>query len=226
MRIHSALFDGNIDLDRLEQAQRQIRDLLRSAVRASKHPGIYPDLDDLANVETRLRTITSTVFPSGSVWPEYMEPLPAARLSLAMLYLEQGKPVPALRCALKGKFLSVRADGGPEWFNEMVDVLTILIVVGSLPADAVAFEDATCPDLESIRTVTYGYLFEMLHEVSALFGADARYARDFRELFGGMMQKKAGAEPESREFKEEFQAAQAKLMDWAGVKVVKGTVSF
>ncbi|SPQ24006.1 16ce20a4-d59a-4ef4-9f5d-28d34fe9a566 [Thermothielavioides terrestris] len=215
-----ALLGGSRDLGPLHQAQRQIRDLLRSAVRASKHPGIYPDLDDLPTVETRLRTITATASP----WPDHLEPLPAARLSLALLYLDQGKPIPALRCALKGKFLSSRSRGGPEWVNEMMDVVKVLVVTGCLRPDEAAFEDKTFPELDDIRAVTYGYVYELCREASRAFGGDANYTKGICGMCTALMAKKAGPRPGTKEFREEFDAAQEKLLTWAGIEVAKGVV--
>ncbi|AEO67295.1 uncharacterized protein THITE_2144701 [Thermothielavioides terrestris NRRL 8126] len=215
-----ALLGGSRDLGPLHQAQRQIRDLLRSAVRASKHPGIYPDLDDLPTVETRLRTITATASP----WPDHLEPLPAARLSLALLYLDQGKPIPALRCALKGKFLSSRSRGGPEWVNEMMDVVKVLVVTGCLRPDEAAFEDKTFPELDDIRAVTYGYVYELCREASRAFGGDVNYTKGICGMCTALMAKKAGPRPGTKEFREEFDAAQEKLLTWAGIEVAKGVV--
>jgi SET and MYND domain-containing protein len=208
----------------LHGAQREILFLVRKAIHASNYPGIYPDYEDMSTVETKLRTILANAFPADMPWPEHMEPLPSARLSLAMISLKQGKPVPALRNVLKGKFLTTRLVDGPEWVNEMMDVVTVLMVAGSLPPDAAAFEDKSFPAVENIRTVTYGYLWAMARGAERAFGKEAGYAKGARELMGAVLsKKKGGAAPGSREFYEgEFRAAQGKVLAWAGVPEEKG----
>jgi SET and MYND domain-containing protein len=180
----------------------------------------------MSTVETKLRTIMANALPASSdkSWPEHMEPLPSARLSLAMIALKQGKPVPALRNVLRGKFLTTRQIDGPEWVNEMMDVVTVLMVGGSLPPDAAAFEDKSFPAVEDIRTVTYGYLWAMVRGAERAFGKGVGYVRVVRELMGAVLgKKKGGAAPGSREFWErEFEAAQGKVLGWAGVPVERG----
>ncbi|KAL2017321.1 hypothetical protein VTK56DRAFT_2294 [Thermocarpiscus australiensis] len=208
----------------LHQAQREILDLIKNAVTASRYPGVYKTFEDLPAVETQLRTMTSRAFhqsdsyPNFSPWPDHMDPLPLARLSLAMLYLAQDKPAHALRNALRGKLLSRRGrGGGPGWVNEMMDVLTVLIAAGSLPPDAPAFEDKSFPSVEDIRAVAYGYAYEACREAGLAFGGDAEYTRGICDMFASMVAKKPGARPGSREFGVAFEVAQGKLMAWAGI---------
>jgi SET and MYND domain-containing protein len=212
----SLLGDDN-KLPALHQAQREIINLISSAVRVSKYPGVYPDYDNLATVETKIRTITAGAFSPDKPWPDHMEPLPSARLSLAMLYLEQGKPIPALRNVLKARLFSFRKDIGPEWVNEMVDVVTVCIVAGSLPPDAAALEDKTVPSLEDIRTVTYGYLLAACHGVLKAFGGESEYSKGIQEMMGVMVAKRPGVTPGTQEFATEFQPAQTRVLAWTGV---------
>jgi SET and MYND domain-containing protein len=214
------------NLDALHQAQREIHGLLRSAMRAAKHPGIYPSYEDLPTIETNLRTIINNVFPSAP-WPEHLEPLPSARLVLANLYLDQSKPIPALRNALKGKFLSIRGRAGtgtgPEWINEMTDVTTVLVVAGSLPREA-AVEDKTFPSVDDIRTVTYGYLYATCREAGRVFGGLAAYTRGLCGMLTDMLRTNPGVRIGTREFRGLFEAAQRTVLAWAGVDGVDGVV--
>ncbi|KAK4155397.1 hypothetical protein C8A00DRAFT_42028 [Chaetomidium leptoderma] len=222
IREQRSLLGGSNELSPLHQAQREVLGLINSAVRASNYPGIYAALEDLPAIETGVRTITAGAFPPEKPWPEHMEPLPSARLALAMLYLGQGKPVAALRNALKGKLLSTRTDGGPDWVNEMLDVVTVLIVAGSLPPDAPAFADTDFPSVDDIRNVAYGYLLKVSQRARKAFGRDSEYARGISSMAVTMAAKKAGAVFGGEEFVVEFEPAQRKVLAWAGVPEENG----
>ncbi len=204
----------------LLQAQEDIRRLIRGAVRASNYPGIYPSFEDLPTVETKLRTIISKVLPRDKTWPEHMEPLPSARLSIALMYLKQNKPIRALRSALVGKLLSSRIEqGGPEWANEMFDVVvTALVAAGSVPPDAAALEDKTFPKLEDIRTMAYGYLYAACRGAEKAFGKDCKYTLEMKDMMDDMVKKKPDSIlPGTVKFGKEFAAAQKRTLEWAGV---------
>ncbi|KAK3898462.1 hypothetical protein C8A05DRAFT_47239 [Staphylotrichum tortipilum] len=205
----------------LLQAQEDIRRLIRGAVRASKYPGIYPAFEDLPTVETKLRTIISNALPQDKPWPEHMEPLPSARLSMALLYLQQDKPIRALRSALTGKLLSTRIDpGGAEWVNEMFDVVvTSLVAAGSVPPDAAALEDKKFPKLEDIRTMAYGYLLATHRGAEKAFGEYSNYTLEIKAMLDDMVKKKPddGATPGTSKFASHFAAAQKRTLAWAGV---------
>ncbi|KAJ4286905.1 hypothetical protein N0V88_007849 [Collariella sp. IMI 366227] len=169
-------------IETIARAQHEIVALIRSAVHASKHPGIYPP-----------------------------------RLALALLYLDQFKPVPALRLALRGRLLR-KFLAGPDWINEMLDVVvTVLLVAGSMPPDAKAFEDKAFPTSEELRTVMYGYLYVVCREVGRVFGVESGYAKAVGEMFARMVEKKDGERPGGKRFKGEFEAAQKRVLRWAGV---------
>ena len=209
-----SVFKTGTRLTAFYQAQREVLTLIGSAVRAAKYPGAYPDLDNLATVETRLRTITA-----GVSWPETMEPLPSARISLAMLYLGQGKPVPALRNAIKGRFITstARQDLDAEWVNEMLDLVTVLIVAGSMAPDSPAFEDKTFPSLDDIRAVTFGNLVALCQGATSVFGGNSEYAKAMQNMLGVMLAKKPGAKMGTQEFADEFTPANLRVLVWAGI---------
>ncbi|KAK0621779.1 hypothetical protein B0T17DRAFT_462455, partial [Bombardia bombarda] len=210
-------------LPTLHTAQSQILSLLSSAVLAAKYPNMYPQFTDLNSVETQLRAITSTAFshaqpPQPQHWPDHLEPLPAARLSLATLYLNQDKPLPALRNALRGKLMSRRRQG-PEWANEMLEVISILLLVGStLPSDGGSGGGGGGgPDVQDIRAVAYGYLYEVARQVGSVFGSDCAYAAKCKDVFTTMAARKAEPRVGTKDFADEFDKAQEGLMRWAGV---------
>ncbi|KAH6631325.1 hypothetical protein F5144DRAFT_592358 [Chaetomium tenue] len=212
----SSLLGGTEKLSTLPQYQQDIVQLIGAAVKAAKYPGVFPDYEDPAAIETRLRTITVNAFPPGKSWPEHMEPLPSARLSLAMLYLGKGQPVPALRNALKAQLLSSRRRGR-EWVNDMMDVITILIVAASLPPDSSAFMDKKFPPSSDIHNVTVGYFIAAADQASGVFGAEAEYAKGISHMTNVMAKQKGPPMPGSKEFIEAFVSAQRKLLEWAGI---------
>ncbi|KAK3318085.1 hypothetical protein B0H66DRAFT_477139 [Apodospora peruviana] len=213
---------NNTQISTFHKTQRDMLDLMKSAVLASRYPGLHPTFEDLGGIETQLRTIARRAFPA-SHWPDHIEPLPSARLSLAALFLAQNKPIPALRNALRGKLMS-RRRSGPEYVNELFDVVMVLVTVGSLPPDAPVFDDASFPAVGDIRTVSYGYFYEMCKEAGTVFGGDATYTMTICGMFAAMVAKKADAKPGSKEFEKEFEVAQVKLMNWASIPTAYGIV--
>ncbi|KAK4227007.1 hypothetical protein QBC38DRAFT_391919 [Podospora fimiseda] len=202
------------------KAQKDIINLTKSAVKASKFPGIYKEYEDLGGIETKLRTIMCSTFPA-TQWPDIIEPVPLARLCLAILYLDQGKVDHAVRNALKGKLMS-RRRSGPEWVNEMMDVIQVLMVAGSLrPDDAIYKQDPTFPTSTYIQTVTYGYMYETCKKAGEIFGGGSEYTKGICDLFAKLMEQRRIVEgatlPGSKEFEREFEEAQGKLMEWAVV---------
>lgn len=213
--------------------------LMRNAVLAAQHRGVSPALEDPASVETQLRTIAQRPFlPHSNAetnthgdarWPAHLEPLPSARLALAALYLEQGKPVPALRNALRGALPSRRhgpaapPSGGRalEWANGMMDLVMVLLAAAGVAAPA-GEDGKGFPAVDDLRTVACGYLYEACRVAGEVFGGRARYTKGICELFGAMVDNMPGNRPGSREFKGEFEEAQKRVVRWAGVSEVEG----
>jgi len=195
--------------------QRGIISTMKDFVLAAKYPGLHPEFEDLNTCEIRLRSQTNNAF-DGYDWPDHLEPLPASRMCLAALYLEQEKLAPALRLAFQGKLMS-RTPIGPEWVNDMMDLLSILIVAGSIPPDSPVFQDKAFPTTDDTRVATYGYLYEVCKTAGNAFGGDSKYTAAIYEMFAGMVSK-SYARPGSKEFAMEFEAAQKKMLAWAGVK--------
>ncbi|GAB1318472.1 Histone-lysine N-methyltransferase set-6 [Madurella fahalii] len=232
-------------LPTLYQSQQDILDLMRNAVLAARRPGLYPEFENLPSVEGQLRAITQRAFPStttssttttpststhtkkADAWPAHMAPLPAARLALAMLYLEQGKPVQAARHALRGARLGrrdPRTPSGPspsawsgcrpEWVNDTMDVVAALLFAASAGGGG---GGAGLPAPDDLRTVAYGYLYEACRAAGDVFGGGARYTRDTCGLFAAIVGGKHGSRPGSEEFKGEFEQAQRRVGTWAGI---------
>lgn len=190
---------------------------MSTAVQAAKYPNLYPAFAKAGAVETQLRTITQRAFPESS-WPDHIEPLPSARLSIADIHLGKGKLGPALRSALRGKLMS-RRRSGPEFVNEMMDVVYILLGLGNLPPDAAVFEDKALPHPADLCTVTCGYLYEACKEAGKAFGGDSQYTKGICDILAGVLARKPGDKPGSEGFAKEFETAQAALTDWAAIPV-------
>ncbi|KAK0620876.1 hypothetical protein B0T14DRAFT_481979 [Immersiella caudata] len=211
---HVALLKSSKNLAALHQAQRNIITLMKNAVWAANHPGRNAQYEDLATVEAQLRTYTSNVFPSN--WPDHIAPLPMTRMYLAALYINEEKLVPALRLALQGKLMS-RCKNGPDWVNEMMDLMSILIVTGNIPPDSPLHQAGGLPTMDDTHAVTYGYLCEVCKEAGTAFGGDSKYTKAICDMFAGLLAKKTDARPGSKEFGQEFEEGQKKVLAWAGV---------
>lgn len=212
---------GGSTFETLHKNQREIVTLIANALKADKFPGIYKQYEDLGNVETKLRTILCSTFKNAP-WPDSLEPLPSARISLALLYLNQGKLDPALRNGLRGILMNRRRNG-PEWVNAMMGMVKALIAAGSLTPDKI--EDNTFPRPLYIQTVAYGYVYETCKEAGKVFGGDSEYTKAVCEMFAKMTaQKVTGEMPGTAGFEKEFEEAQGKLMAWAGIAEGWGVV--
>jgi len=221
------------------EAHNKILDLMAHAVGVLKE--LRPDgsASDLDEVMKKLDAITSAFFPSG--WPDDVEPLPAARLSMALLYLGRNRPEVALRLALQGA-LWARSRSGPFWVHDLMDVFPILLVTGSLDPDFWLFKEqdkaddsdtdaaetkatsAKFPSTEDSQNVAYGYLREACREAFKIYGSDSNYCRGLLEMYLSMATKKRGVKVDSQEFVEEFQASQKRLLAYAGVPEERGVV--
>jgi SET and MYND domain-containing protein len=202
----------------LQRASRDILNLIQRTDSAIKHPEIYRDFEGLGAVEKQLRTITACALPEASLpWPDDMDPLPLARLNLAMMYLDQGNTVQALRHSFQGKLVSRRRNGGPDWVNEMIAVVGLLIVLGSRPPTAAALADKAFPSKHDILTVAYGYVCEVCRAAVKAFGSGSEYTKVVVTMMTEAMVKKPDAKPGTKEFKEQFEAAQGRIRTWAGV---------
>ncbi|KAK3361233.1 hypothetical protein B0T24DRAFT_539471 [Lasiosphaeria ovina] len=217
---NKAVLKGNGTLKTFHQAQTDMLNLMSSASKASKYPGLFPEFENLENVETQLRTIARRPFPV-SHWPDHIEPLPLARLGIAELYLGQGKPVPALTIGLRGKLMS-RRRCGPDWVNEMDEIFGMLVAVAALPANHRVWEDKSFPPAGDIRNLAYGYLYAASKEATKAFGKDCKYTRVMWDLVAGLVAGMPDPKPSTKELEEASKAAQARLMNWAGIPSAYG----
>ncbi|KAL2163927.1 hypothetical protein VTH06DRAFT_3139 [Thermothelomyces fergusii] len=217
-RVQLALAGAPENIPKLQEIQQQMIETIAYAVRTSQSPGsCTPDIENLESVETKLRTITAAAFLRNEPYLEHVQPLPSIRRSLAMLYLEKGKPIQALRNALKG---CLRKSDRVElrWVNDMIDpVYTALLVAGSLPPDAPAFKDKAFPSALELRVVTLGYILAVANEAVRVFGDDCEYAKGLLDMATTLGAQKPPPNPGTAEFAAEFVPAQRKLLAWAGL---------
>ncbi|KAK5652890.1 hypothetical protein OQA88_9556 [Cercophora sp. LCS_1] len=195
----------------LPAAQRSVLTLINATVHAIRSPGLNPHLEDLSVVETELRTVTST-------WPNHLDPLPSARLTLANLYLGQDKIPSALRLGLQGMLLA-RRERGPEWVNDMIELVSVLLVAGNLAYGKALAGVQGFPTLDDLRTVVYGYLYEVCKEAGRAFGGDSGYTMAIGDMFAKLMGEMGKVRPGMPEFKEDFDESQERVLMWAGLKM-------
>ncbi|KAK3352859.1 hypothetical protein B0T25DRAFT_501251 [Lasiosphaeria hispida] len=219
----SFLLKGNdkISVGAFNQAQDDIRQLVQSARNACEYPSTRPKFEDLASIETKIRTITRGIFSASEGWNDGLEPLPRARLALAGLYMNQGNLSCALRLALQGISMS-QWRNGPIWVNDMMDVLCVFILIWGSELDAPIFRNKTFPTREDCCTVATGYLFMVCNESHKAFGGCAKLTESINNVFHGLITKKPGAKPGSTEFADEFNKAQANMLTWASISKERG----
>ncbi|KAK0715961.1 hypothetical protein B0H67DRAFT_445171, partial [Lasiosphaeris hirsuta] len=214
--ISSLMKSNNGSLKSFTLAQDNIRRLVQSARKACEHPGAYPKFEDLASIETQIRTITTGTFSASKVWDGGLEPLPRARLALAGLYMNQGKLPSALRLALQGILMS-QWRSGPIWVNDVMDVLCVFILIWSSELDSPIFRVKNFPTMGDCCAVAAGYFYMVCKESNKAFGGSAKLTESLNDSFSGLISKKPGAKPGSAEFADEFNKAQANMLAWASI---------
>lgn len=202
------------NMDAVLQTETNILALIREAVLLNQAPDNAVFSPHNEPVESRLNYVLGKA-PS---WPDFMDPLPAARMALGILYRQKGKYRQAAVNILKGQLVR-RCRDGPEWVNDLFDTCIMLIQLGNLPPDSGVLksngkEMATIMDA---RTVAYGYLYVLFKAVSKVFGSETLYTKMVFDMFGSVLTQKPGNCPGSEEFAKEFEEAQAKLLAWAGI---------
>ncbi len=207
----------------LHEVQSNMAELMSSAVLAVKNPGLYPTFEDPDAIHRKLLLLARRAFAGDEWFPDHMDPMPSTRLCLAELYLRREKLVVALRLILQGKLCSRRRTG-PDFVNEMFDVLRALTMVGNLPATAAEYSNPAFPGKEQVQTVIYGYLLEMCKAAGKAFGGDAKYSMAIGDWFAHMASMAGDPQPGSKGFREKFEPAQGKLLAWAGIDEAKGIV--
>ncbi|KAH8879015.1 hypothetical protein GQ53DRAFT_739381 [Thozetella sp. PMI_491] len=155
-------------------------------------------------------------------YPDHMDPMPMANMCLGQLYLRQKKLPIALRLILKSKLCSRRRNG-PEFVNEMFEVMRVLVMVGDLPDDAPEYSNFVFPQKSEIRTIARGYVYEMYTAAGQVYGGDSILTGVVGEIYENLT-KNMGWRPGSKEFRDEFVPAQQKLLAWAGIDVAHGLV--
>ncbi|KAK4677823.1 hypothetical protein QC764_302260 [Podospora pseudoanserina] len=216
--------DGETSMATVRQAQISMLDLIKSAaVTACKYPGVYPDFANLTVVESKMNTIMKNAFPNFG-WGDDLDPVPMVRLCLSVLYLEQGKPAPALRNGLRGYFARRGGRTGPNAVNILVDIIHVLIAASCLSPDSPVLKDVSFPLRVDISNIMYWYLYKACKEAGEVFGGDCEYTKAIGNLFAKMMAGlPAGAsKPPEEDFMEELEGSLRRVVEWAGVWVYEG----
>lgn len=177
-------------------------------------------------IESQVEALLTKCIPSGAPWPETLEPLPRFRLMVAMLYYRQHKLVPALRNVLSGLFHHHQFMHGPEWIDSMLWHYPVIVDAGKVSLNQAAAKEAkTFPSVSDMQAMAYRYLDAMWHGAVKAFGANCAFTKRVGVLAAPLLAKKSGPPLGSREFEKEFEAAQRRILDWAGLKDVQGLPS-
>ncbi|KAL1841102.1 hypothetical protein VTJ49DRAFT_7433 [Mycothermus thermophilus] len=201
--------------------------LLRHANNSAMIFGTNPKVQDLGQVESRMHAILAKAMAPGTSWPENLDPFPSFRLLLGRLYIEQGKPVTGLRNVLRGMFHRRQPLNKVDWVHTVLDVWGFLRAVGSMPRNAATKEDRTVPSAVDIRTMAYRYLDAGWYSATKVFGEDSFHLEVFEESLGVMLKQWNNKRSQLglKEFEVKFEAAQRRVLDWAGLTEEKGIPS-
>ena len=220
---HTEMFDRDpTKLNKLHQAQDDILRLLidtNKALLQSTPPHRAFDVD---NAETSLRTITCQAFPPGD-WPAHIDPLPHARLTLALLYSRRDdKPRPALLNALRGILPTTRHHrAGPDWVANLLDLARILLAAGAGPTAT-----SVCVTPPEAMLLACGILARLRAEAARVFGLESGFVvavgKLHDSLAGALAEVVPGTKPGTGEFEKEFVRVQGKLLAWAGIDEIHG----
>ena len=193
---------------------------MASAALAATNPGLHPEFEDPDAVQHKLLTLARQAFSGSEWWPDHLDPMPAARLCLGMLYTLKDRFPVALRNVLKAKLLSRRGIG-PDWVIEAMEVVRVLILVGNLPPEAPEFSNPAFPSKWGIQNLVYGYLLEVCKHANVIFGGDTLFAKAIAAMYSTMALM-ADPSPGTVAFEKEFDDAQRKLLAWAGIDAAYG----
>lgn len=199
----------------LLRSEKHLADVTRGATEAFYI--VFKENNDkiLERFVEELKIIVKNAYAGGD-WPDNIDPLPWVRMTLAGMYYNNAKLVPALRYGLKGSLFGQRRTGF-AWMADLMDVARILVSMSQESADSPVFQLDTFPSREQLRIITAGYLQELCLATKKAFGLDTtftqavlRYASAFRHIPG-----QPG--PGTKEFKMRFNEAQQKLLEWADI---------
>jgi hypothetical protein len=201
----------------------EVQDFMKETFMGAMAAGANSSLDNTAQVESRLHAILAKVLPSGTKWPEDLEPFPAFRSSLAKLYMSQGKALLALRTALRATLHRREPLKGFVQAYEMVELSQMLAVLGSTP-DAATKEDKNAPTMYDFRLVGFRYTDAAWHGCANVFGEDSAQAIRQGEFMKRLMKqwKTPNDFLTSNKYEEVFGISQRKVLDWAGLPEGKG----
>jgi SET and MYND domain-containing protein len=187
---------------------------------------------EASRLETALRTTARNVFlgdssTSGStnamLWPDHLEPMPTALMSLAMLNHSWQRPAAALRTALRGTLSGrLRGDRGPQWIVDLYQLIGITAtaaipkVAEGDPQVTGVYVDTTFPRLPEMRVVLTVMLIELAEAANIVFGSDCRFVLALCKRRDTMLET-SFLKPGTSEFILAYNLAEAKLLAWAGL---------
>jgi len=189
---------------------------------------VYVKQDGQGVIDTYSETISSTknrAYPPSGSWPDHVDPLPLARITLAGMCKTQGRFVAALRNALKGCLLSGHRRG-PVWVVDLLELARIFVRLGQEPSDSSVFDGKMLPERRYIRIATVGYMQELCVASSRTFGRDTAFTMAISKWTAVFRNMPDQPPPEHPEFRNRFENAQLRCLEWAGIETTKGISLF
>ncbi len=173
-----------------------------------------------------LGMIVTTAYPPQGKWPDHIDPLPLARMTLAGMHKTNGELVKALRYGLKGCLFagSTRRRRGPVWVSDLHELLRILVEIGMEPDDSSDYENDVVPNRLHIRLVTSAYFQELCLAAKRAYGSDAAFTQAVLRWAAVFRNVPNQPPPSHPEFAKRFVESQLKLLDWANIPKSRAVV--
>lgn len=158
-------------------------------------------------------------YPEGC-WPNSLEPLPAAYLSLGTMYWEL-KYALGLEFVLKGTIYS-RDRKHPIYVRELLYLTKFIIYVAQAGEDDIkwtaATENAELLDRETMRAVARGYTCIVTLAGKFAFGMDNNLVQAMHKWASEILDYPGDPELGTEVFQERFRVSQERLLTWANMR--------
>lgn len=199
----------------LHDAQQAMVQILNNTVVAVNKPGKYKESENIEKSEVEIMSVARRALKDGD-WPEYLDPMPMVRNSLATLYLNKHDHFAATRHALRGT-LQYRYRSSPEWVNNLCTLTQCLAAIAACEPDAPFFASGQFLTLKETQCAVRGYGLKLCKDAGVIFGGRSKYTEFLSNWFAWIVKTADGPNPGTKEFEPLFWEAQKKLLAWADV---------
>lgn len=176
------------------------------------HLWTQPDSYELTDqVENTIAHITEKVFPSRP-WPDTLHPMGEMKLFFAGIYFKSNNYYQAVIHALQG-CLARATRSGWGWVDAL-DTLAMCLTHLMIAPDTAGSD---IPDPQNLWNFTYGILHVLRVHTGKVFGVDSRYTIAIYKWYEDTLRYADAPRPGEVGFAAIFEAAQTKMLEWAGV---------